>query len=271
MSLRDTSSAGRTRHGRLKGVLFMALWSCGLDVSGPGAPGSADLSLLFIGNSLTYTNDLPGIVERLLEEHGGIADVYTESVSLPNFGLQDHWEGLSNARDRIRSGGWDYVVMQQGPSATTGRPSLLEYSQRFTVEIVSAGGRPAMYMVWPSAQRSFDFDGVSDSYRTAAAQIGGRLFPAGEAWRAAWARDSSLSLYGSDGFHPSLLGTYLAAVVIFEQLTDRDPASLPARIPTVSGSQAISELDAQNLHSAAKEANAAFALSQDAAAARGSR
>ena len=54
--------------------------------------------------------------------------------------------------------------MQQGPSATEGRPSLLEYAEFFADEIRAVGAEPALYMVWPSQARSFDFEGVSDSY-----------------------------------------------------------------------------------------------------------
>ena len=57
-----------------------------------------------------------------------------------------------------------------------------------------ASWRLALYMVWPAFNRFFDFDGVSDSYRTAAAQTGSLLFPGGEAWRAAWALDPNLDL-----------------------------------------------------------------------------
>ncbi len=153
-----------------------------------------------------------------------------ESVAEPNYGLQDNWV-MGSARDRIAAGGWDVVVMQQGPSATEGRPSLLDYSKRFADEIRAAGGRPALYMVWPSLSRFFDFDGVSDSYRTAAQQADALVYPAGEAWRAAWAKDADLELYGVDGFHPSQLGTYAAALVMFEQLSGKDTRDLPASIP----------------------------------------
>jgi hypothetical protein len=57
--------------------------------------------------------------------------------------------------------------------------------------------------------------------------VDGRCFPAGEAWRAAWAEDPALPLYGPDGFHPSPLGTYLAALVVYEGITGHDARRLP--------------------------------------------
>jgi hypothetical protein len=238
-------------------LVCAVVWSCGLGSAvGPAPPASADLALLFIGNSLTYVNDLPGMLEALLEEQGGVGDVHVATVASPNFGLEDHWS-IGEARDRIGRGGWDYVIMQQGPSATEGRPSLLDYSARFAAEIVAAGARPALYMVWPQEARSFDFDGVLDSYRTAAVQTGGLFFPAGEAWRAAWARQPNLQLYAIDRFHPSPIGTYTAAVVMYEQLSGRDPMALTGAIP---GGPTLTPQAAAAIHAAAAEMNALYAL-----------
>jgi hypothetical protein len=211
-----------------------------------------------VGNSLTYWNDMPAILHELLES-ADVGPLHFEVVGFPNFGLQDHWaEGT--ARSRIALGGWEVVILQQGPSATEGRPSLLEYSDRFATEIEAVGARTALYMVWPDRTRLFDFDGVSDSYETAARSVGGLLFPAGEAWRSAWDRDPDLGLYGPDGFHPSLLGSYLAALVMYEQLSDQDPRDLPSEIPSPSGTVALSAEVAAIVQEAAFEANTSFAL-----------
>jgi hypothetical protein len=221
-------------------------------------PEPSDFAVLFVGNSLTYQNDLPGMLEQLLSG-AGLGRVVVQSVAHANFALEDHWaEGT--ARQRIARGGWDVVIMQQGPSATEGRPSLLEYSARFAGEITKTGGRPALYMVWPSTARPFDFDGVSDSYATAAREVGGLLFPAGEAWREAWALDPSLQLYGPDGFHPTLLGSYLAALVMYEQLSGRSLLDLPPEIRTRSSATPLTADLAHKLQSAAQTANAKHAL-----------
>jgi hypothetical protein len=214
--------------------------------------------VLFIGNSLTYTNDLPYMLEELLAM-GGVDDAVVESVAFPNYGLQDHWVQGDAAR-RIAEGGWDVVAMQQGPSATEGRPSLLQYTALYADQIRAVGAEPALYMVWPAQTRSFDFDGVSASYAMAAQDVNGILYPAGEAWREAWALDGSLALYGPDGFHPSLLGTYLAALVMYEQLSGNSPEALPAIIPVPGGTVSISGTTALRLQTAAHEANEKFAL-----------
>ncbi|KPJ83288.1 MAG: hypothetical protein AMS19_04935 [Gemmatimonas sp. SG8_23] len=210
-------------------------------------------SILFIGNSLTYENDLPGMLEILMEEGLG-EDVYVASEARPNFGLPDHWASGA-ARELVALGGWELVILQQGPSATEGRPYLLDFTELFAEEIRSAGAEPALYMVWPALARFFDFDGVLDSYRTAAERVDGWFFPAGEAWRVAWETDAELPLYGSDGFHPSVLGTYLAALVMYEQITGLDARALPAVITGAAGSLELDEEVAAALQAAAHEAN----------------
>lgn len=221
----------------------------------PGPP-EGTFGILFVGNSLTYFNNLPGMVAALLES-SELAPVAVASQARPNYGLQDHWINKAT-RDAVAAG-WDLVVMQQGPSATEGRPSLLEYSRLFATEIRASGAQPALYMVWPSADRDFDFDGVSESYAAAADSVDGLLFPAGEAWRAAWRRDSTLALYGQDGFHPSVQGSYLAALVIYEQLADTHVAELPLSTPRALGFFTAPDSVVQALHQAASEANDSFA------------
>jgi hypothetical protein len=227
--------------------------SCNTQVMAPPIDGP---QVLFIGNSLTYTNDLPGMLAAMIDS-AGAEPTFFESRTLPNFGLEDHWQ--TGAREAIASRAWDIVVLQQGPSATEGRPSLLEFSARFNDDVRKGGGRVALYMVWPAAVRDFDFDGVSESYRLAAEQVDGLLFPAGEAWRAAWRIDSTLTLYGDDGFHPSILGTYVAALVMFEQLTGLPVERASASFQTPAGLLvSIPDETAEILKAAATEANEEF-------------
>lgn len=193
----------------------------------PSDPGTGHVyRVLFIGNSLTYSNDLPGTVARL----GGMADVIinVESVALPNFAVIDHASGMSNAVETIRSGKWDYVVLQQGPTTTEiGRDTLVLAVRQLDPIIRGAGGRPALLMVWPPSGNLDAFDAVHQSYQQSANAVGGLFLPAGDAWRTALGSNPDLPLYGIDGYHPGELGTYLTALVVYEGITDRDARSLP--------------------------------------------
>jgi len=253
-----TGSTGRTGGGRAAASLLAAIAiafavpgpACGQSETSFEPPGSdGDLRVLFLGNSLTYSNDLPGMLVFLLDDAEIKATV--ASLAYPNFGLQDHWE-MQDTHDRIAEG-WDVVVLQQGPSATEGRGSLIELAERFAGPIRAAGATPALYMVWPAEPRSFDFQGVSDSYAAAADRVGGLLFPAGEAWLDAWELDEGIALYGGDHFHPSPLGSYLAALVIYEQLIGADARELTADVPGFEGVATAAEL--QTLRKAAHRAN----------------
>jgi len=212
----------------------------------------ASIRILFIGNSLTYTNDLPAMV-KALSDSAGLPATQVAMVAYPNFALEDHWNS-GDARGVLAKGGWTHVVMQQGPSALEeSRVSLLQWTGTLAAEIRAKGGKPGMYMVWPSTARSFDFDRVSESYRLAAESVDGLLFPAGDAWRAAWKRNSGLALYGGDGFHPSSLGTYLAALTIVAVIHERSPVGLARTIRVGNATLSIPEATATVLQEAAAE------------------
>ena len=220
---------------------------------GPNA--APPLRVLFIGNSLTYANDLPAIVEAFAKASGQ-RDFLFKTLAFPDFSLEDHWN-KKDALNAIRKGRWDFIILQQGPSASReGRELLLEYSRRFAAEIRGRGGRVALYAVWPSASRRQDFKGVSDSYRQAADAVDGIVFPVGDAWLNAWRVNPSIGLYSADGFHPSAAGSYLAGLVVYEQLFDRSPVGLPSRLKLRSGATIDIPADqAVLLQRAAKEAN----------------
>src|SRR5690349_12056264 len=79
--------------------------------AGPLAPGAR---VLFIGNSLTYTHDVPGMV-RALSKAAGVPLV-VDAVTLPGASIGDHLDEGTAAR-RLRAERWDVVVLQQGPSS----------------------------------------------------------------------------------------------------------------------------------------------------------
>lgn len=193
--------------------------------------------VLFVGNSLTYTNDLPAMVTAVAKLAGN-SSIGTAVVAYPNYALEDHWaEGT--ARTFLGRHPWEWVVMQQGPSSLPeSQVHLATWATQFAPAIRAAGAEPVLYMVWPASTRPGDFPGVLASYRNAAAGIGGVFAPAGDAWLAAWEVNSQFGLYGPDGFHPSVAGTYLAALVILERIAGIDPLQVPPTIPGSSTSEA---------------------------------
>lgn len=235
-------------------LALLALTACSLGTE-PEVPEGA-VKVLFIGNSLTYTNDLPLTVAHLAVS-AGAQQCYCYSVSYPNFALEDHYDFREAVR-ALEGESWDFVVMQQGPSAlASSKEHLITWATVFDEMIDENGATPIMYGVWPQADRLFDFPNVADSYRSAAIAIDGLFAPAGEAWQNAWAQDSTLPLYGPDAFHPSQMGTYLAALVVFERIYGRSPEGVQATA-VVDGRPMPWPLTlVQLLQSAAADANAA--------------
>ncbi len=226
-------------------------------VKAPDPPG--ELRVLFIGNSLTYVNDLPAMVAALAATQQKRFTYQT--VAFPDHSLEDHWQ-RGAARAALGRQRWDVVVLQQGPSGlATSRQMLLEYARKFDKEIRAAGAIPALYMVWPSAARFGDFDRVIESYRLVATEIKGILLPVGQAWRETWQRDAKMPLYAEEQFHPSVAGTYLAALVIYEKLFRQPALGLPANLRLSSNTLkqvALPPAQATLLQQAAAAANQKF-------------
>jgi hypothetical protein len=202
----------------------------------PSEPGfdDAEVRILFVGNSLTYTNDLPDLVATIADVAG--IDVSTVTEAAPNFSLQEHWnDGIAQ---RIRALDPDLVVMQQGPSSLPqNQLHLRAWADSLARVVREVDAVPALFMVWPATDRLFAFDDVRDAYLLAAQDVGGVFVPAGEAWREVWKDDPDAMLFGSDGFHPSRLGSVVAALTLAYALLDVDPTTLPAEL--VPGAQGL--------------------------------
>ena len=214
---------GRARRAGLALLLPVVAACLSLDPpqpSGPLPPGGRHI--LFIGNSLTYTNDLPGTVAALAASVGDTVRV--AAVALPNYAVIDHALGMSSAVDVIKGQSWDFVLLQQGPTTTMiNRDTLIIATKALDPFIKASGGRTALFMPWPQQAQPQLFSAVRSSYQAAAQSVSGGVFvPAGEAWRAALEERPDLPLYGFDGYHPGPLGTYLAALVVYEKVTGHD-------------------------------------------------
>ena len=111
---------------------------------------------------------------------------------------------------------------------------LREWTEIIAPVIRDAGGEPALFMVWPESARTHAFDAVYDSYYGAAEAVNGLFMPAGQAWIHVWDQNPELLLYGPDGFHPSPLGSAVAALTIYRVLFNEDVSDLPSRMVPIS-------------------------------------
>lgn len=181
---------------------------------------NADIRVLFIGNSLTYVNNLPALVSELAKLDNKALAFTT--IAKPNYALVDHWDE-GDAQRSIENDAYHFVIAQQGPSALPESQVLLLQGATPYAELCKKNNSQfALYMVWPSKSRSFDLDNVIYSYTQAAEKTESLVFPAGLAWKYAWSMDNDLPLYGPDFFHPSLMGSVLAAITIYGAISQKN-------------------------------------------------
>lgn len=224
-------------------ALILPLTSCATGgatgLSGRGSANPGDRWVLFVGNSLTYQNDLPDMLERVARLSGDDS-LRAAVIASPDYALEDHYLG-GEVQRALAAYDWSIVVMQQGPSSLpASQDHLRAWTAAFAPLIREAGAEPMLYQVWPAAvRRGLDAANVLTSYTNAAAAVDGILAPAGDAFTAALDADPAIGIHAGDGFHPSARGTYLAAITILARINEMDPRSLPPTIPRHSAPDSV--------------------------------
>ncbi len=174
--------------------------------------------ILFIGNSLSYSNNLPLLVSIAGEKQQ--LDIATEIIAKPNYALIDHLEEGS-LETKIENESFDFVIVQQGPSSQeAGRKLLFEAVQKLTKVCKKNQSQLAIFMVWPSQQYYHTFDKVIKNHREVAEKYQAVLCPVGEVWKTHFETTKDFSYYSTDGFHPSKKGSQAAAEIIISSLFD---------------------------------------------------
>ncbi len=175
-----------------------------------------EFNILFIGNSLTYTNNLPLLVKKQAKKHGIV--ITTKMIAKPNYAISDHWhEG--DVQKLIASKTFDFVVIQQGPSSQQdGKQLLVEYGKKYNILCKNSNAKLVYFMVWPPINHPERFEGVINNHQYAAKINNAILCPVGEVWKKHFKTTSNYDYYGPDGFHPSKKGSETAAKIIVEYL-----------------------------------------------------
>jgi hypothetical protein len=198
------------------------------------APRTPDrpLRVLFVGNSYIYTHDLPQIVAAVAAARG--IDLEPGMLAEPNYAIEDHLAG--HDYERALDQGWDWVVLQQGPSSLPeNRTNLRVHSGRAASMARARGIRVALMSAWPALENVHTWLDAELSYRLAAQANDLCVLPVATAWRLAREREPSIALYQPDQLHPQREGTLLAALVLADGLLWRPrfatAPELDARLP----------------------------------------
>jgi hypothetical protein len=193
-------------------------------------PAPTKLRVLFIGNSLTATNDLPAMIEGMAKASG------RELASVRNLvggaTLEKHWND-GKALGKIKEGHLDYVVLQDlSKQAYADKDSMFRHGRLFDAEIQKIGARTILYMTWPLDDSLNTYGAIADAYTALAKELHATLAPVGVAWHtvAHEGEKPAFQLYRPDHKHPMPAGTYLAACVFYRVLYGAPSSGLPNHI-----------------------------------------
>ena len=197
--------------------------------------------VLFIGNSYTYSNSLPSLIENLALANG---DSLIHQSSTPGgYTLEQHSTN-ANTLAMIRSQDWDYVVLQdqsQRPSFSPGQVAqqVLPYARALNDSIKANNPctETVFFMTWGRKYGDQQncaiyppictFTGMQvrlrDSYTLMANQNSATIAPCGMAWAHSRRADSTINLWSGDNSHPSLAGSYLAACTFYATMFKKTP------------------------------------------------
>lgn len=178
------------------------------------------LRVLFVGNSYLYTNDLPGMVQVLAASRG--VAIETTMRAEPDYSLSDH---LRNRRFAAAlEEPWDWVVLQQGPSALPeSRRELVDAARLIAARFKDKPTRLALMSAWPAQRNAAMSPQAEASYREAATAIDACVLPVAAAWRLAGADANAPALHQRDRLHPTPIGTLLSAMTVTRGLFGVEP------------------------------------------------
>ena len=194
------------------------------------------MKVLFIGNSFTARNDLPGLIARMAESRG--ARLEHELVSAGGASLRAHWN-RGDAVAAMRRMRPDRVVLQEQSTLPVKNPRRMHENIRlFVPGIEASGAKPVLYITWarqnaPDAQAA-----ITRAYTAVARELDCTVAPVGIAWETFLRTHDHPALHDRDGSHPTPAGSYLAACVFFTVLFGKSPLGLPPPAGGVTAGEA---------------------------------
>jgi len=186
------------------------------------------LRILFVGNSYTFTHNLPQVVSLISDSLP--VKLFTRKSVVGGATLSEHWRNARGLRSKemIQNSKWDYVVLQDNSMWPVDHPDSTAYYIKLLSDLIkSKGAKPVLYMTWAREKVPQFQEQITSVYSKAAKDNGIILVPAGAAWEEAFRLRPTAELFSSDGSHPSPMGTFLNACVFASVLTGKVPDKLP--------------------------------------------
>lgn len=182
---------------------------------------SDSIRALFIGNSYTFFNDMPRMVQAIAHSNGMPLSV--KMITHGGWTLNQH-ANSKETLDAIKEGGWDFVVLQEQSQAPSRErewvlKNVYPYAQALDSvrQLFSPKGKTVFYMTWghrietyPQMQQR-----LAESYLDMTKRFQAWCAPVGITWKRVFKEKPGITLHDPDNSHPNLQGSYLAANVFY--------------------------------------------------------
>ncbi len=203
-----------------------------------------NISVLFIGNSYTFMNDMPFMFQKMAKEEG--VNAYVDTVVHGGKNLQYH-ASRKETYEKIRSRNWTYVVIQghsnefATPKTDIEKKSKMYLSQLIdSVRTNNSCTKIALYMTWAYSTGNKNWEPidtydkmqnmVKDNYMWMARDFNTVVAPVGFVWQDVRKKMKSLNLYMEDEKHPNLYGSFIAASTFLMTITKKSPVGSPIQL-----------------------------------------
>ena len=218
--------------------------SLGCSITRNPTTAALDLSILFIGTSHTYYNDLPKLVEQIGSSMGD--HVYTEMTAPGGYDFERHFK-LEQTVNAINSRQWDYIVLQESGWRTALPPALAEqrvYPFADSLLNVIAESNPQARLILYMTNGYIDgvnafgdsdwcrddpqvctYDGMQEriksTYQKLADQLDAEIVPGGILWKIIMDQHNDITFHDPDGIHPGIAGSYTNAIALYSVITKK--------------------------------------------------
>jgi hypothetical protein len=193
---------------------------------------SKELSILFIGNSYTFYNDMPFILKKIALSTG--KEIFVDTVVEGGKNLDYHCNQELTFKT-INARKWDFVVIQ-GHSNEFAQPEskVNKTTYPFAKQLVDSiranneCSQILLYLTWgykhgnhkwkPIAHYDSMQSRIENQYLRFADLLNTRVSPVGIVWKDIRENHPYINLYDADDHHPSLNGSYLAACTFYTSI-----------------------------------------------------
>ncbi|UHJ58970.1 DUF4886 domain-containing protein [Vibrio furnissii] len=180
------------------------------------------------GNSYTHYNN--NLNTRLRDLTRSLLPNQAEGYSYRGITISSGQLGWHEPNLRFQNGlkSWDVVVFQGNSmepisKKKSSRDNFEQAAKSMAKIAHDAGSKVVYFMTWAQKARPEQTAALSKAYKKVAKETGGYVAPVGLAFQRSLKQHPDINLYHSDGKHPSLKGTYLAACVFFATLYNQSP------------------------------------------------